>query len=198
MKASNDIIILLNKHKRLLLTVLFLISLLVLGQILGIKDQLSISNFKLIFETNFFIATLIYIAIFIISNIMYIPGWISLAALIATIGAPQAYVLTLLAAFLSTIFSFYLIRFIGGDSLKKIKWKWVERLLSTMDRYPIKINIILRTVFVTAPWLNYTLGLSGVKFRYYAIGAMVGLPIPILVYTIIVELIYKNVLSLAY
>lgn len=126
---------------------------------------------------------------------MYIPGWISLAALIATIGAPQAYVLTLLAAFLSTIFSFYLIRFIGGDSLKKIKWKWVLKLLSTMDRYPIKINIILRTVFVTAPWLNYTLGLSGVKFRYYAIGAMVGLPIPIFVYTIIVELIYKNVVS---
>lgn len=41
---------------------------------------------------------------------------------------------------------------------------------------------VLRLVFQTAPALNYTLALSGISFREYMIGSLIGLPLPIFIY----------------
>ena len=43
---------------------------------------------------------------------------------------------------------------------------------------------MLRVLMQTAPALSYTLALSGVKFRDYLIGSLVGLPLPIASYCI--------------
>ena len=46
-------------------------------------------------------------------------------------------------------------------------------------------------LFQTAPALNYALAMSGVKFRNYLIGTLLGLPLPILVYCLFFDLLGK-------
>jgi len=41
----------------------------------------------------------------------------------------------------------------------------------------------------TLPALNDALALSGVKFRHYLLGTLIGLPLPILLYTVFVDVI---------
>jgi len=42
--------------------------------------------------------------------------------------------------------------------------------------------VLLRTLFQTVPALNYTLALSGVRYRDYLVGTLLGLPLPIAAY----------------
>jgi uncharacterized membrane protein YdjX (TVP38/TMEM64 family) len=41
-----------------------------------------------------------------------------------------------------------------------------------------------RLVFQTVPALNYVLAMSGVKFRNYLLGTLLGLPVPIALYCV--------------
>lgn len=48
---------------------------------------------------------------------------------------------------------------------------------------------LLRMLLQTLPALNDALALSGVKFRHYLLGTLIGLPLPILLYTVFVDVI---------
>ena len=61
-----------------------------------------------------------------------------------------------------------------------------------MDAYPLLSIVALRTVFQTAPPLNYSLALSGVQFRNYVVGTIVGLPIPIAIYCLAFDILFRN------
>ena len=51
---------------------------------------------------------------------------------------------------------------------------------------------MLRVLMQTAPALSYTLALSGVKFRDYLIGSLVGLPLPIALYCIFFDYLARS------
>ncbi len=183
------------KHIRLISAFTFLLVLILVAEVTGLREQFSLENIKNILQNHFLISAFAYILLFTIGNILQVPGWIFLSAALLTLGKISGYFLTLTAAITSAIVGFYFIRFIGGSSLRKIKWKWVQKLLSTIDQHPIRANIILRIVFQTAPPLNYTLAMSGIKFKDYLLGALLGLPIPILFYTLFIDELAKKVLS---
>ena len=42
--------------------------------------------------------------------------------------------------------------------------------------------VFVRMLFQTLPALNYTLAMSGVRFRTYLAGTLLGLPLPIAAY----------------
>ena len=86
------------------------------------------------------------------------------------------------------IASFYLEARITRINLEKT----YQELLKKLDQFPIRINVILRFVFQTAPPLNYTLALSGVRFKYYLVGTLLGLPLPVYIYTFFVDEIIKK------
>ena len=71
---------------------------------------------------------------------------------------------------------------VGGDALRQVKNKLAVRLLTKLDARPIASIVLLRILFQTVPALNYALAMSGVKFRNYLIGTLLGLPLPIIVY----------------
>jgi len=51
--------------------------------------------------------------------------------------------------------------------------------------------VLLRMLFQTLPALNYTLALTGVKFRDYLIGTLLGLPLPIALYCLFFDFLAR-------
>ena len=77
-----------------------------------------------------------------------------------------------------------MIRLLGGDALRQVRGKWAQRVLAQLDARPVAGVVLLRTLLQTAPALNYALAMSGVKFRDYLIGTLLGLPLPIALYCV--------------
>ncbi|MES2910430.1 MAG: hypothetical protein V4718_03525 [Pseudomonadota bacterium] len=77
---------------------------------------------------------------------------------------------------------------LGGNALREIGGKWPQRLLAGLDAHPVKSVALLQTL----PALNYTLALSGLKFRNYLIGTLIGLPLPIAFYCIFFDYIARS------
>lgn len=182
------------KNLRLILTIVLVISVVVIAEISGLRSQFSIESLKNIFAQYGVWSWLIYILLFTLGNLIQIPGWLFLAASILAIGKLQGFILTLIAAIVSAVVGFFIIRYLGRDAFRKIPYVWVQKILSKIDQYPIRTNIILRLVFQTVPPVNYTLALSGVTFRDYFLGAIIGLPIPIMIYALFIEQITKRLL----
>jgi uncharacterized membrane protein YdjX (TVP38/TMEM64 family) len=69
--------------------------------------------------------------------------------------------------------------------------KLTRRLLSRLHAHPVRNVVVLRTLFQTLAVLNYTLALSGIGFRKYMAGTLLGLPLPIAVYCLLFDSIAK-------
>jgi uncharacterized membrane protein YdjX (TVP38/TMEM64 family) len=80
------------------------------------------------------------------------------------------------------VITFLAVRFVGGDALRQFDNRIAASLLGRLDAHPVGSIILLRTLFQTVPALNYTLALSGVSFRHYLAGTLLGLPLPIALY----------------
>lgn len=65
-----------------------------------------------------------------------------------------------------------------------MRWKNFYDTIKKTDCRPIKTVLLLRMLFQTLPALNYTLAMSGIRFRDYLIGTPLGLPIPIALYCV--------------
>jgi len=63
-----------------------------------------------------------------------------------------------------------------------LKSRLALRLLAQLDGHPIRSVLCLRILFQTVPALNYVLAMSGVGFREYMLGTLLGLPLPIALY----------------
>jgi uncharacterized membrane protein YdjX (TVP38/TMEM64 family) len=107
-----------------------------------------------------------------------------LAAAVLTLGRLWGGVVTYVAAVTSCAITFVMIRALGGDALRLLKNGIAVRLLRQLDAQPIASVALLRILFQTMPALNYALAMSGIKFRTYLIGTLVGLPVPIALYCI--------------
>ncbi|MFS2035245.1 VTT domain-containing protein [Polaromonas sp. CT11-55] len=173
-----------NRFKRLFAVLAFLGLLLAVFQLSGLRDNFSLAFLHQKFLDNEASGLLIFIALFALGNLVQIPGWIFLAAAVLALGEAWGGVATYLAAVLSCAFTFWLIRLLGGDALRQIKGGWVRRVLAQLDARPVAGIVLLRTLLQTAPALNYALAMSGVKFRDYLLGTLLGLPLPIALYCV--------------
>jgi uncharacterized membrane protein YdjX (TVP38/TMEM64 family) len=99
---------------------------------------------------------------------------------------------TYVAACISCVATFFAIRLVGGDALRQLNSPFAIRLLRQLDAHPIRIILLLRLMFQTVPALNYTLALSGVRFRAYLIGTLLGLPLPIALYCLFFDYLAKT------
>ena len=98
---------------------------------------------------------------------------------------------TYLAAAISCCLTFFTIRWLGGDALRLLKNRFAIRLLSHLDERPVRSIFLLRCLLQTAPPLNYALAMSGVKFRQYLLGTLLGLPVPITLYCVFFDYLAK-------
>ena len=131
----------------------------------------------------------LFILLFSLGNLVQIPGWVFLAAAVLTLGRVWGGAVTYIAAVTSCAFTFVTIRALGGDALRLLKNRVAVRILSELDAHPIGSVALLRILFQTVPALNYALAMSGIKFRTYLIGTLVGLPVPIALYCIFFDIV---------
>jgi uncharacterized membrane protein YdjX (TVP38/TMEM64 family) len=172
------------RYKRLIAVAAFLGLLLAVFQLSGLRDNLSLAFLHQKFLHNEVSGLLIFIALFALGNLIQIPGWIFLAAAVLALGEVWGGLATYLAAVISCAFTFWLIRLMGGDALRQIKGRWAQRTLARLDARPVVSIVVLRMLLQTVPALNYALAMSGVKFRDYLVGTLLGLPLPIALYCV--------------
>ena len=181
-----------TRYRRLIAVGLFLLTLFVIFELSGIRENFSLDYVRSILAENPWSGGIIFILLFCAGNLIQIPGWVFLAAAILTLGKVYGGLLTYTAAVVSCLLIFGLIRALGGDALRELDSKLARKIFSYMDAYPLLSIVALRTVFQTAPPLNYSLALSGVQFRNYVIGTIVGLPIPIAIYCLAFDFLFRN------
>jgi uncharacterized membrane protein YdjX (TVP38/TMEM64 family) len=183
----------LKKYSRLLLTLVFLTLMFCIFEFTGIRDKISLEFIQDNFNHHFVIGMLIFAALYSLGNLVQIPGFIFLAAAVVTLGLFEGAAVSYLAAIISCTVTYWVIRIIGGDALRKLENPFAQKILAKLDSSPIKTIILLRTFFQTAPALNYTLALSGINFQKYALGTLLGLPLPVILYCLFFSYIKTSV-----
>lgn len=180
-----------RRYKRLLAVLAFLALLLLIVQLSGLRDNFSLNFLQHQILAHQTTGLLAFVVLFSIGNLIQIPGWIFLAAAVLTLGKTSGGLATYVAASTSCVVTFLVIKTIGGDFLRQLDNKLAIRIFQRLDAHPIRSIAVLRTLFQTAPALNYALALSGIKFRQYLIGTLIGLPIPISLYCLFFDYIAK-------
>lgn len=171
-------------YKRLIAVALFLLLLFAVFEWSGLRAHFTLGFLQQTLRDNPASGLLIFVLAFALGNLIQIPGWVFLAAAVLTLGQVWGGIVTYLAGCISCVATFFVIRFVGGNALRQLDSKIAVSLLSRLDAQPVKSILLLRMLFQTVPALNYTLAMSGVRFRAYLLGTLLGLPIPIALYCV--------------
>ncbi len=182
---------LLQKYKRLIAVLLFLAILFAVFKLTGLKDHFTLAFLQQQILENKLGGLLLFVLLFSLGNLIQIPGWLFLAAAVLALGRGLGGLATYIAASVSCVATFLVIRFVGGDALRQLDNRIAVSLLHRLDRRPVMSIVLLRILFQTVPALNYTLAMSGVRFRAYLVGTLLGLPLPILLYCLFFDYLGK-------
>jgi len=173
-----------SRLRRLTLVVAFVAALWAAFRISGLDAHFSVQFLHERFEAHMLEGLVIFTALFALGNLVQIPGWIFLVAAVATLGQFWGGVATYVAACVTCVSTFWIIRLLGADALRELEGRWSRRIFAELDTHPLRSVIALRLLFQTVPALNYALALSGIRFRDYLLGTLLGLPVPILLYSL--------------
>ncbi len=160
-------------------------------QFSGIRSQFSLQFLHDSFQRHMLSGLLIFFALFALGNLIQIPGWLFLASAVLTLGELWGGLATYGAACVSCVTTFWVIRLLGADALRELKGKLSAKVFARLDAHPVQSVVILRLLFQTAPALNYALALSGIRFRSYLLGTVLGLPLPILLYSVFLDAVAR-------
>ena len=172
----------LARYRRLIMLVVILALVLITVELSGLREQMSVSFLRAQLEANPVSGFIAFVVVFVIGNLIQLPGWIFLAAAILALGTVMGGLATYVAACISCLATYVLVRGLGGSALRDIQNPFARQILARLDSHPIRSVALLRLLFQTMPALNYTLSLSGVKLRHYMMGTVIGLPVPLLLY----------------
>jgi uncharacterized membrane protein YdjX (TVP38/TMEM64 family) len=175
------------RYARLLAVVAFIFALWTLAHFTQMQARFTPQLVHDSFEAHPIIGVLIFVASFSVGNLIQVPGWVFLVAAVLTLGQFWGGILTYLAASVSCVVTFLVIRLVGGNALRTFEGRLARQLFARLDSHPVQSVGLLRVLFQTAPALNYALALSGVRLRHYLIGTLLGLPLPIAVYCIFLD-----------
>jgi uncharacterized membrane protein YdjX (TVP38/TMEM64 family) len=183
-----------SKYRRLIAVGLFLLALLIVVELAGLRQNLSLDYLRATLADNPWRGGIVFVLLFCAGNLLQIPGWIFLAAAVITLGKIYGGLLTYLAAVISCLAIYGLIRGLGGNALRELDSPLAKKIFRYIDERPLMSVVALRTMFQTAPPLNYSLALSGVQYRYYVLGTIVGLPLPIAGYCLAFDFLFAELL----
>jgi uncharacterized membrane protein YdjX (TVP38/TMEM64 family) len=183
----------LQRYARLLGVLVFLATLLAAFEVSGLRGHFNLAYVRGQLTDHPQTGLLLFVMLFSLGNLIQIPGWIFLAAAVLALGQVMGGLATYVAASVSCLATFLLIRWLGGDALRQIENKTVVKMLSRLDARPLQSIVLARIVFQTLPALNYALAMSGVKLRHYLVGTLLGLPLPIALYCIFFDFLATSV-----
>ena len=168
-----------RQHLRLFAVVAFLLLMWAAFHFSGVSIQDVLRFIRSHFEANAALGLLIFAVLFALGNLMHLPGWFFLAAAVLALGPLWGGGAIYVAACAGCAMSFWVVRLLGADALRRLEQPWAQRLFARLDAHPFQSVLLLRLAFQTLPTLNAALALSGVGFRAYMLGTLLGLPLPI-------------------
>ena len=180
-----------QQYLRLFLVLLFLAVLLAGFEWFGLREHFSLEFIRYRIEQDRTEGLLIFILLFVLGNLAHIPGLLFLAAAVLSLGEAVGGMATYVAANIACMVTFLLIHAIGGDALRNIEYPLAMKIMKRLHTHPVISVFLLRTFFQTMPGVNYALALSGVPFRHYLLGTLLGLPLPIFLYCVFFEHLAK-------
>lgn len=169
---------------RLLAVVAFVVVLLLGFRLSGLNEHFELTTLQREIAGHPLGGVLFFVVLFSLGNLLLIPGWVFLAAAVYAFGAPLGGLATYVAASVSCVITFWVIRLLGGDVLRRIRNPLALRIFRQLDAAPLRSVVALRMLFQTLPALNGALALSGIRFRHYLLGTLLGLPLPIAIYVL--------------
>ena len=171
-----------RRHQRLLAVVAFIAVLALVFTLSGLRGHMNLAYVREQLQGHPVQGFLTFVLLFVLGNLVQIPGWLFLAAAVLTLGQGWGWLVTYVAACISCAVTFVLIRWLGGDALRALPSRWVLKVLEQLDRRPVRSVLLARILFQTLPALNYALAMSGIRLRSYLLGTALGLILPLLVY----------------
>lgn len=167
---------------RLLAVLLFLGLILAVFELTGLRGHFSLEFLRQSILDHRVGGLVVFVLAFALGNLIQIPGWVFLAAAVLALGRTWGGVATYVAASVSCVSSFLIVRIVGGDALRQLDNRFIARVLARLDSHPIRSILVARVLFQTLPAVNYALAMSGIRFRAYLLGTLLGLPLPIALY----------------
>lgn len=171
------------RYFRLVLVVLFLAALWAVFELTGLRSNVNLAFIHDSFVLHPVTGLLIFCGLFALGNLVQIPGWVFLGAALLALGRWWGGLATYAAACISCCVTFWVIRVLGADALRKLRGRLADKLFARLDAHPVQSVLLSRLAFQTAPALNVALALSGVRFRPYVLGTVLGLPLPIALFS---------------
>lgn len=184
-----------SRYGRLIAVALFLAGVMAIAEISGLRQHVTLAFLRETLANNRLTGLAIFVLLFTLGNLIQIPGWIFLAAAVVTLGQTLGGIVTYIAAIVSCGVTFFVIRYLGGNALRQIDSRVAKKILDQLQAHPIRSVVLLRTMFQTFPAINYALALSGISFRQYIFGTLLGLPLPIAAYCVFFEQLARFVES---
>lgn len=182
---------------RLGATVAFAITLGLIIELMGLRENFTLEYLRTTIEANLFVGIVIFIGLFALGNLIQIPGWIFMAGAILALGKVGGGLLTYAAAVFSCLVTYVIIGYIGKNALRSINNKYAKKLLGHLDTHPLRSIVLLRAFLGSSPILNYTLALSGVTFNHHIKGTLIGLAIPVFLHTLLFDFFAKHLFDIA-
>jgi uncharacterized membrane protein YdjX (TVP38/TMEM64 family) len=133
----------------------------------------------------------LFIGIFIIGQMLHLPGLIFIGAGAFAFGAPVGGPLSLLAASIAVSVNFAFVRTVGGQPLVAIERPLFKRVMAMLDDHPLRTVVVLRLIFFTSPAISAALALTGVRFRDHLTGSIVGMAAPVVGAAFLADVIFK-------
>jgi uncharacterized membrane protein YdjX (TVP38/TMEM64 family) len=183
-------------HGRLWGSLALVLALLLLAHATGLRDHFSAAYLREVFLAHKLWGIVVFAALFSLGNLIHVPGLLFLLAAVLALGKLWGGLATYVAANVSCLVTFVVLRWIGRDSLLLIQTRWVRRVLATLHARPVRGVVLLRTFLQTLPTLNMALAMSGIRLRHYVLGTLIGLPLPIAFYCMFFDLLAQGVKSL--
>lgn len=153
----------------------------------GLRGQLGLEAVREGFAAHRLEGFAVFTGLFILANLVHVPGGFFLAAAVLALGPLWGALTTYVAACISCTVTFVVVRALGADALRDFNHPIARRLFARLDAQPVRSIVMLRLVFHSVPALNYALALSGVKLRHYVVATLLGLPLPIAVVTLLFD-----------
>jgi len=145
----------------------------------GLTEYLTTDNVRSMMRESGPLGLLVFLAVFIVGNLVQIPSNVFIAAAIYSYGFAYGMPLSYAANIISVCVSFVLVRTVGGQPLQLVRRPWLKKLLGMLDERPILAIALMRIPMGGSPPLTYTLAMSEVRFRDYLIGSMSGMIVPV-------------------
>ena len=169
---------------RMLLLALILAALWGLGRHLGL-DELATPGALVGFITRLGPwGMAVFVGLWVVYVQMQLPGVVFVIAAMLLYGPWEGALVSWVGGMIVIAATHLFIRAIGGTPLAGSKRAWVQRILSRLERQPVRTVALLRAVFVMNPAINYPIILGGMPMREHMMGSALGLIPPVIFWAI--------------